>query len=165
MTRESQIAFAARSRSADASTIAGALPPSSRFTRVRVGAAFSMIRLPTDTDPVMEIIPTSGWVLRVSPTTRPRPLTRLNTPAGTPASSTSFANSRALTGVSDDGLITMVLPVSNAGAILRAMRKNGKFHGKMPPTTPMGRRVSRIISPARSDGITSPSIRRAHSAM
>jgi len=43
-----------------------------------------------------------------------------------------------LLGVSLLGLMTMVLPVTKAGAILRTIRKNGKFQGRMPAITPMG---------------------------
>src|SRR5256885_3804446 len=67
--------------------------------------------------------------------------------------------------VSSLGLMTMVLPVSRAGAILRAIRKKGKFQGRMPATTPSGLRSKKICSLARSLVMTSPSMRRAHSAM
>ena len=46
-------------------------------------------------------------------------------PAGTPASTIISQNFTALSGVSTLGLITMVLPVTSAGAALRAMRKKG----------------------------------------
>ncbi len=44
-------AFAARSRSASASTIIGSLPPSSRLTGVSVAAARAMTFFPVSTDP------------------------------------------------------------------------------------------------------------------
>ncbi|MNE89853.1 hypothetical protein D3C80_1873080 [compost metagenome] len=59
----------------------------------------------------------------------------------------------------------MVFPANNAGAILRAIKKNGKFHGKIPATTPKGLRIRKMCSLARSLVSTSPSRRRAHSAM
>ena len=43
----------------------------------------------------------------------------------------------ALIGESTLGFTTMVLPVTNAGAILRAIKKKGKFHGRMPVVTPI----------------------------
>ena len=61
-----------------------------------------------------------------------------------------LANAIALFGVNSLGLMTMVLPVKRAGAILRAMRKNGKFHGRMPVVTPSARLNKRIFSPGRS---------------
>ena len=45
-------AFAARSRSASASTIIGSLPPSSRLTGVSVSAARAITFLPVATEPV-----------------------------------------------------------------------------------------------------------------
>jgi len=42
--------------------------------------------------------------------------------------------------VSDDGLKTTVLPVTSAGAILRAGIDTGKFHGEITVTTPSGSR-------------------------
>ncbi len=44
----------------------------------------------------------------------------------------------------------MVLPVTSAGAALRAIRKKGKFQGRMPPITPIGCRKRKIVSPGRS---------------
>ena len=38
------------------------------------------------------------------------------------------------------GFNTIALPVISAGATLRAIKKNGKFQGVIPATTPMGRR-------------------------
>ena len=70
--------------------------------------------------------------------TDPAPETRLKTPLGSDDWATRLANSKALLGVSLLGLMTMVLPVSSAGAILRTMRKKGKFQGRMPAMTPMG---------------------------
>src|SRR5699024_6074160 len=83
ITREFQIASAARSRLASSSTMAGALPPSSRLTRVRLGAAAAMIALPAFTDPVIETILILGLVVRALPTDAPLPPTILKTPAGT----------------------------------------------------------------------------------
>lgn len=52
---------------------------------------------------------------------------------------------RKFTGFNDDGITGQ-----RAGAILRAMRKNGKFHGRMPVVTPSARLNRRIFSPGRS---------------
>ena len=41
-----------------------------------------------------------------------------------------------------EGLSTMVLPASRAGAILKKASATGKFHGTMAPTTPMGTRCT-----------------------
>ena len=150
MTRESTMALTASSRSASSITIAGALPPNSRHTLVMFFAAVAMIFSPAETLPVILTIATFGLPASSCPTVSPRPSTRLNTPRGRPISSTILANAIALVGVNSLGLMTMVLPVKRAGAILRAMRKNGKFHGRMPVVTPSARLNKRIFSPGRS---------------
>ncbi len=58
---------------------------------------------------------------------------------------TSFANSKALLGVSLLGLMTMVLPVTSLGAILRTMRKKGKFHERMPAVVADGHFVEQDV--------------------
>ena len=45
---------------------------------------------------------------------------------------------KALFDVSSLGLITTALPVIKAGATFLAIRKKGKFHGRIPATTPIG---------------------------
>ena len=52
------------------------------------------------------------------------------TPGGRSVCAISSQNLTALCGVSSLGLMTMVLPVTSAGAALRAIRKNGKVPGK-----------------------------------
>ena len=56
--------WAAASRSASSNTTNGALPPSSRCTRLAVSAASAMIRRPTAVEPVKEVMATSGWRTR-----------------------------------------------------------------------------------------------------
>jgi len=51
-----------------------------------------------------------------APTSDPVPLTRLNTPAGAPASCTIWANIIALRGDSSLGFNTNVHPAASAGA-------------------------------------------------
>ena len=99
------------------------------------------------------------------PAVAPRPRTRLIDAGRKVGLRHSSQNFTALCGVSSLGLITMVLPVTSAGATLRAIRKKGKFQGRMPPITPMGWRNRRMVSPGRSLSRISPSMRRAHSAM
>ncbi len=55
-------------KSASSHTIMADLPPSSRKTRLRVGAPFSMMRLPVAVDPVNEIRSTFGESVSSSPT-------------------------------------------------------------------------------------------------
>jgi hypothetical protein len=128
----------ARSRSASAMTMAGALPPNSNETFVTFSAAARITAAPPSTLPVRLTMPTFGWEAKALPITNPEPETRLKTPLGSDDWATSLANSKALFGVSLLGLMIMVFPVIRAGAILRTIRKKGKFQGRMPAITPMG---------------------------
>jgi len=65
--------------------------------------------------------------------------TMLTTPAGSPASSSSFVKKIVVSGVSAAGLTTTVQPAASAGAILRVAIANGKFHGVMKNDGPTGR--------------------------
>src|SRR5208283_5977758 len=113
--RESRIAFAAKSRSASGITIAGALPPSSSDTFVTLFDAVRITAIPPSTLPVRLTIPTLGCPAKAVPTVAPDPETKLNTPLGRDDSATICANSKALLGVLQLGLITIVFPVTNAG--------------------------------------------------
>ena len=55
-------------KSASSSTMVADLPPSSRKTRLSVGAPFSMMRMPTAVEPVKEIRSTLGDSVSSSPT-------------------------------------------------------------------------------------------------
>ena len=68
------------------------------------------------------------------------PVTTLNTPAGIPASSISFAMCRVVSGDSSDGFMTIVQPAANAGANFHAAIIVGAFHGVIAPMTPTGSR-------------------------
>ena len=96
----------------------GALPPSSRWTRLRLALAFSWISLPVFTSPVSDTMPTSGWRTIVSPTGIPSPVITLKTPGGK-MSAASSAILSAVSGVSSDGLRTTVLPVASDGPIFQ----------------------------------------------
>lgn len=60
-------------------------------------------------------------VANAVPTSEPEPSTMLTLPAGNPVSSMASTIIAVDTGVSEDGLITIVLPAANAGAIPAAM--------------------------------------------
>ena len=62
------------------------LPPSSSATRLTRRRRVAPIRLPTAVEPVKETRSTPGCSASAWPATGPRPVTRLNTPAGSPAS-------------------------------------------------------------------------------
>src|ERR1700730_7115117 len=95
----------AAGRSASSRTIVADLPPSSRQRRFRVGAPFSMIRLPTVVDPVNEMRSTLGESVSSSPTKWSDAVTTLNTPGGKSVRSATRRPRRvALKGVSGAGL-------------------------------------------------------------
>ena len=106
---------------ASAKTIFPPLPPSSRQTLFIVSAAFFVINFPALVDPVNETISTSGCPDRSVPTPGPSPFTKLNTPAGNPASSIISANSIPDNGAISDGLSTIVHPVAKAGITFKAI--------------------------------------------
>ena len=90
-----------------------------------------------------------GWLEIAAPTSAPRPLTRLNTPAGTPAACMISAQMMAENGDSSDGFSTMVQPVASAGTTLQATWLIGQFHGVIIPTTPIGS-FTRWVGPRSS---------------
>jgi hypothetical protein len=63
----------------------------------------------------------SRWPAIASPTTGPKPVTRLNTPAGRPSSSKLSARTKAFSGATSLGLSTTVHPAASAGATLAAI--------------------------------------------
>src|SRR2546428_449645 len=152
-------------KSASSNTMKGALPPSSNDSRLIWRAAVSMIPFPTSVEPVKPIFRMSGWVSSSAPT-RPERLvvSTLKTPAGSPASSATFAIASAVSGVADAGLRTTVHPAARAGAILRVTIVAGKFHGVTAATGPTGWRNTQYRFPGWGEGIHSPVIRRASSA-
>jgi len=126
-------------KSASSNTMKGALPPSSKESRVTCFAAVSMIPLPTSVEPVKPIFRISGCVSSSAPTSRERlVVSTLNTPRGSPATSVMRAIASAVSGVADAGLRTTVQPAASAGAIFATAWWSGKFHGVIAATTPTG---------------------------
>ena len=99
---------------ASANTIFAPLPPSSKDTRLTVSAAFLEIATPARVEPVKDTISTSKCPVRAVPTPIPSPLTRLNTPAGIPASWIIWANIKLDKGAISDGFNTIVHPAAKA---------------------------------------------------
>ena len=127
------------SRSASSSTRLTDLPPSSRNTRLRVGAEASRIRLPVAVEPVKATMSTSADVESTSPTRWSAEVTMFTTPGGMSVSSAISRPSRvAFHGVSGAGLRMQVLPMASSGPNLLRMISTGKFHGTITPTTPTG---------------------------
>ena len=95
--------------------------------------------VPISVDPVKEMPLTPVFSTSAFPTWAPGPVTRFNTPGGSPASSNTSTSMTADSGVDDAGLNTRALPQMRAGAIFQAGMAMGKFQGVMMPTTPSGR--------------------------
>ena len=105
-------------------------------------------------EPVKDNARTRGSVVQGSTTVAARPVTTLNTPAGTPARSASSASASAENGVSPDGCATTVQPAASAAAALRVSIAEGKFHGVISATTPTG--SSQSSTSASGRGLVTP---------
>ena len=134
-------ASSARSTSASSNTITGFLPPSSKWSRLRVGAPCAWIIDPVDDSPTNAIARIAGCSVSALPAVSPIPCTTLSTPGGNPASSAVSASSCAVNGDHSAGLWTTVHPAASAGAIFHVDSMNGVFHGVITPTGPIGERV------------------------
>src|SRR5581483_7199174 len=94
---------------------------------------------PTAVDPVNDTMSMRGSVARTWAMSLSDAGTMLTTPAGMSVFSAMIRPHRsALHGVSTAGLSTIVLPVARIWPTLLLMISNGKFHGVMAPTTPIG---------------------------
>ena len=141
------------------------LPPISRWTFLKVGAARSATIRPTAVEPVNDTTRTSAAVVIALPTSSPPPVTRLTTPGGTPASSRILTKFTADSGVSVAGLNTTVLPQTSAGMIFQDGIAIGKFHGVMTAQTPSGWRTDIANLSRSSEGTVWPYWRRPSPAM
>ncbi len=124
----------------------GDLPPSSRVTRFIVAAPSRMILWPTATEPVNEILATSGLRTSSAPTSSPRPVTTLHTPGGRRASCRHFSNTCVCNALSSLGLTTTVHPAAMAEASLRQMNSAFEFQAVISPATPTGSKVT-VVRP------------------
>src|ERR1043166_1221548 len=131
-------------KSASSSITLADLPPSSRNTRFSEPDPRAAMCFPTAVDPVNEIMSTRGSPVSTSPTLAgSADVTTLNTPAGMSVSSaTSLPIHVAEYGVSGAGFRITVQPAASAGASFDRLSMNGKFHGVIAPTTPIGSRTT-----------------------
>ncbi len=138
---------AASSRSALRVTMAGFFPPIS----VMIGRGKSFVKLlysfiPTSYEPVNTMPSMPGFSWSSAPTVSPGPVTRLKTPSGSPASRSASANFQPLSGASQLGFSTTVLPAIIAPPAGPPASAIGKLNGLMTPKTPYGRRTERVRS-------------------
>ena len=108
-------------------------------------AATCITRRPARTEPVSETMSISGCEAIASPTSGPVPQTRLNTPAGMPASAHSSAKMKAVSGATSAGLHTTVHPAAIAAPAFEMIERSGAFHAVMAPTTPDGSRRTCVV--------------------
>ena len=112
--------------------------------------------IPVGTPPVNETTLTLGFSAISLPTTEPEPVTKLITPAGTPASIRISTNFAAQRGVILAGLKTIVSPEMRAAPIFQQGIEIGKFHGVMHPATPTGCLTVMQNLFGSSEGVVSP---------
>ena len=92
--------------------------------RYPVADAACAMCLPVATPPVSEIMSTRGCSTSAEPAVAPRPQTTLSTPGGR-MSWLSSARRSAVSGVSSEGLRTIVLPAAMAGPIFHVAMFSG----------------------------------------
>ncbi|MNY42244.1 hypothetical protein D3C86_1771140 [compost metagenome] len=56
-----------------------------------------------------------------------------------------MASSKAVIGVTSDGLMMQVLPAASAAATCQVINRTGKLKGKILTITPRGSRITRFI--------------------
>ena len=100
-----------------------------------------MIIEPVRLSPTKPIALMSRCSVSALPASSPKPLTRFQTPLGSPASSAISTSRRAVSGENSAGLCTTVQPAASAGAIFQVDSMKGVFHGVITPTGPIGTRV------------------------
>ena len=97
------------------------------------------MRSPTSRDPVKEMNRVFGCDTSTSPIAAPLPVRKQKRFAGKPGFSSASANIAAMVGVSLEGLITTVLPVTSAATVMPQRMASAKFHGGITTPTPSGR--------------------------
>ena len=117
------------------------------------------MRRPIRQEPVAEISGSRRSASIFSPTSAPRPITRLKTPLRPLRSITRlamFCTATAVSGVLDDGFQTMVSPQTAAIATFQAQTATGKLKAVMMPIGPSGCHCSYIRCWGRSECIVRP---------
>ena len=115
------------------------LPPSSSVAGMIFSAAEIAISRPISVEPVNAILSMPPCFCKNSPAPLPLPVITFTTPFGSTSLMRRISSS-TLRLVSDDGFSTLVSPAAMTGASFHAAIKNGKFHGTICATTPIGSR-------------------------
>lgn len=132
---------------------------------MNVRAHVSLIRRPVSVDPVNDTTATSGCSTIGAAAPGPSPITRLSTPAGSPASMSVWTKLIAVSGASSAGLNTTVLPQISAGRIFHDGTAIGKFQAVIIPHTPIGCRIDIANLLRNSEGVVWPNSRRPSPAI
>ena len=114
------------------------LSPNSAVKGTMLRAAATPMWRAVSGEPVKEMRLTRRSDTRAAPTSSPIPWTKLNTPGGSPASSTRSARTEAESGAHSAGLRITVLPAARAGASFQVERIQGAFQGVMITAGPAG---------------------------
>src|SRR5258708_13849273 len=97
--------------------------------------------------------------MMASPTTAPRPMTRLNTPLGRPERLRMSASAQPQPGTRSAGLHTTQLPYVSAGAIFQAGIPIREFHRVIHPAQPIASPLPPPPTPSPAHGvILSPAV-------
>src|SRR5690606_24585545 len=123
----------------------GFFPPNSNESFLNIGAAVRAMFSPVFVPPVKEIALMFLCSTMACPAEGPLPCTMFKTPFGSPASVQISPKRKAVIGVISLGFATTVFPAAIAGATFQENKYNGKFHGEMQPTTPMGWRNVKLM--------------------
>ena len=114
----------------------GPLPPSS-ITSSLSGASRA-IAAPTALEPVKPTTTTRSCWTSAEAISTDGPVSRLNSPLGTPASTMHSASIAAIPAVVGAGLRMTALPLASAGPTYSTGMFIGKFQGVIATTTPRG---------------------------
>src|SRR5271163_2878489 len=145
----------------------GQLPPSSSVHFFSPLAHRPATILPTRVLPVNVTFLTSGCthMASLSDGVLAKPVvSTLNTPGAKPAWLARCASVRHVSGVSGDGLTTMVQPAASAAPALRRIMAMGKFHGTSATATPMGCLMTKVRRLGADGVYTEPWMRSASPA-
>ena len=149
----------ARSRSASSITIIALLPPSSSRDRPKRLATAVPTFSPMLQDPVAEMSGSLRSLIIVSPTSRPLPAARLNTPSNPVrliSSAAMLVTATAVSGVWLDGFQMFVSPHTAAMKEFQLHTATGKLNDVMMPIGPSGCHCSYMRWRGRSDAIVKP---------
>ena len=112
--------------------------------------------LPTEVEPVKEILRIVGCGIRYSEISDGTPKTSDRTPVGSPASASACTRNAQELGVSSGPFRITVQPAASAAPTLRAAWPMPKFHGTKPATGPIASLKASWCTPSARAGTMRP---------